>query len=1486
MTLLNMSFYGAVIILTILIIRAFTLHKLPKKTFLILWAVALVRLLVPFEIVSDLSLYSLLPEALIPKEQADNSTQNAENPYAPFEHYYDYLEHKQQTVITGESNGPVFLPTDLPDGEVVLLPDVDEEVLPAIGNTGQEPSDTSITIQELWSNLRPHLPFFWGIGALLCGIFFLISYLRCRLEFSTSLPVTEDYATKWLSNHPLKRTITFRQSDKISAPLTYGIFCPVILMPKKTDWNNVSQLDFVLYHEFTHIRRFDLLAKLVMIVAVCLHWFNPLVWIMYFFFNRDLELSCDDCVVKHFGVENSAYANTLIGMEEQKNFSTPLCNHFSKNAIEERITAIMKSKKTTIGMMIAAVVIVLIVVITLTTGRKDEDAASNLTPTPSEDSDSSVMMEYKEVLTPRIQEYLTMMNSCFLNNPPIAGEAALGNAVSIAGNTGFYPVDEEVFPSYDALIGYVKGICTEKHADELCRRYWLLDLNVLPNIGVLSGKAYTKQFQSTTYPKHFEITDIKENIKKYDDTTLSATFRFTEGTNPYYWGVLTFAKQDDTWYVSNVTLHRHPMDVSPTPTMSPDEYRELPPPWKTDEYEQEVTTLCQEQFSRYIKMQHEFFYTNLQISSGWLSSDDMITINGNGGYTKVLDERFPTLQSVIDYMETICTPDYAEYLRNQNWHMDTQTPTLAELDGELYTQCYDGILFGESYRFAPINTTGPDTCTLSYEAYIDIPSNKTESGTVTFLYTDGSWHVSNHTYTRHHDFLDGLDIQIMADLFSKYRTMWIELFNSNLECGYSSNPSPESVTINGISGYYKVLDERFPTMQNLIDYMETIYTPEFAAELRKKYYLTADSDYPLLTEMDGVLYTQVYHSSTNGYSQEFKFTDLQHDGSGTATVSYQTDGTNYPNIVEIGTITFRVMERGGWRLADLDYSYKNIATEGIFEDTPASPPTTTGPDWYDAVSELMHGNTPKNTTKAEQSFHANHGDLKYILPSNENGHVFTISNLVLWEEKNVVLKDVSLDLSPYTTRFIWRENGIYYNEPDGEIYVVFSPTLDEAKGGIGTVEYQVLLATIPQVGSENYTIRCYGNPESPLDLGGSHTYGTTKIDNLIYLGESRHGDTFYTIDTNTGKLTSLSYVNDALYAQAKSYLTECGLGTEFALSSHVVCKTKGCTVFSADISYSVDNSPTYFTVYHAYIGSELLGKVIFQHLIPFYDTINESHVNAMYISMDDVVQMAKEQFTAFYDSKSYTQPYKITSIHMTSFESIEVEFLLSESGSFDIYTEGEVKFTYDFQKELWDVSSFRETPPDYLTSFLEFPELAAEDVVVTGKDWCLTFLDETELPRFQDLMTAGGKLSTELIDDRFPEEGSHYIITLDGIGYYFYSNSAPKDNHHAWNVYLLSPDYPLSGGVKVGMTEQELLALYPDLAKTTLSGDDPAFNGAYGSDWFAFRNDQFPESFLKEYEYAYVAYLDKERDGLPVCIAFLMANGQVSAITEYMPTAN
>lgn len=1738
MTLLKMSFYGAVIILAVLIIRAFTLHKLPKKTFLILWAVALVRLLIPFEISSGLSLYSLLPE--VPEELSLTEAEkpfvpDPANPYEPFENYADYLkEHgnsqipEDDTIIVGQDNtGAIYLPKDNLAADAIPLPDVDTDANYADGivlpeqeaGSGTQAVSLSMSerLQALWQSSIPYLPGLWLTGALLCAVFFLVSYVRCLREFRTSLPVTEEYATEWLKQHPLKRSISIRQSDKISAPLTYGMFHPVILMPKKTDWSNFTQLDYVLYHEFTHIRRFDLLAKLVMIAALCLHWFNPLVWLMYFFFNRDLELSCDDCVVKHFKESKADYAGTLIGMEEKKNYSAPLCNHFSKNAIEERIVAIMKSKKTTLGMMIAAVVIIIIVVITLTTGRKDEDTVATITPTAAPTVTESVTLTPNPTDTPAPtntakptpppgkEDYYPEWNYTYRDKESLAdfqyssstisptdgydfeitslvstaGKNVLANVTinleEYAGNTAWWCLaafydgaDNNVYLEFvpaagveDAPSGILHVTIPVKNPDEYtvhpagdfhaqkASAFWFGEIckiqdKVYFNTRTCDGSLWAYDISTG------EMTDLTYVNEKMLELARELCADFGWEHDPAIWhtvgwhsydGIITYkadvCKEMDlgTFYLLRVYYKDGQfLDYSYAYKGA----QEAPPT------QEELNTQLQELFFRYQDMQKEFFYTNLKVASD-ISANDWVTINGTGGYTKVLDERFPTLRSVFDYMETICTPQFAMYLRDKNWKLSTTEPVVTEHNGMLYTQCYDGVTLGESYRFFPVNYDNPNSCTLSYEAYLGIPSNKTESGTIYFEYTDGSWHVSNHSYTYYHNYIDDLDLDLFSELYENYRTLQHELFYGSLDCTAHSYTESEEVTINGVDNYYKVTDERFPTLQSVIDYMETICTPDFAKELRKEY-LGMESGYPVLAEANGALYTQFFVSTSNEPAS-FRFTDATIVDSNRVRVGYQGYQNSLINVRVSGTIDFvndngwhidSITTNGGnpyfnayngeklqilkcketdsgspnycndiifyradenetiedvliamktvileslmvpsddrpftvtnydvtveqpyqqidmfaWQLPGLTgyYSYEGtdmvdfetkqqegvLDAEGrvpffaqgsdevfyfilleqngvyrlqredaatamlngkltyhnpVYEELPSSGnrPTTGGPDWFNAVSELMNGNMPNHTTKAEQSFDSNHGDLKCTQPSNENGHVFTISNLVLWEEKNVVLKNVSLDLSTYTTSFIWRENGIYYDEPSGEIYVVFSPTLDEAQGGTGMVEYQVLLATIPQVGSENYTIRCYGNPDSSLNLGGYYTYRTTKIDNLIYLGESRHGDSFYTIDTNTMVLESLSYVNRALYTQAESYLAQCGFGTEFALSSQVVCKTGDYTVFSADVSYSFDNSPTYFTVYHAYEGSELAGKVIYRHQIPFYDTLNESHESAMYITMDDVVTLAKAQMEHFYSTKNYSQPYEITSIHMTSVDTIEVKFLIPESKSFDIYTEATVDFTYDFTKEVWNVSYFKEIPPDYLSNVAAFPHLAATEVTVTGWNYgngslVLTYLDEAALPRYQELANAGAVSAVEESD--YLNVGRWYTLSLNGISYFFYRENAPVNNDEAFAIAITSPDYPLSGGAKVGMTIEELLTLYPALAKSPLVNEDPVFEAQYGPSMYGFRADQFPPAFLKEYEYAYIALTEKDYPGLPICIAFLIKNGVVSAITEYMPTAN
>ncbi len=311
MSLLQMSFLGTVIILLIVVLRAVLINRLPKKTFLILWWIALIRLLVPFSIKSVTSIYSLL-----------QSIYSDINP----------VRTAQTTTF-----------------------------LPIHGNMPEIANGLSEAMVQRTESISI-LSVIWLAGLLLCFGFFAVSYIKCYREFRFSLPVENDILEAWKEKHPLKRSLSIRQIETIAAPLSYGVIRPVILMPKNTEWKNIYQLRYVLEHEYVHIRRLDMLTKLIMIAAVCIHWFNPLVWVMYILFNRDLELSCDETVVRRFGMDiKSVYATALISMEEKKSGLTPLCNSFSKNAIEERIRAIMKIKKTSKFAVIISVVLVICV---------------------------------------------------------------------------------------------------------------------------------------------------------------------------------------------------------------------------------------------------------------------------------------------------------------------------------------------------------------------------------------------------------------------------------------------------------------------------------------------------------------------------------------------------------------------------------------------------------------------------------------------------------------------------------------------------------------------------------------------------------------------------------------------------------------------------------------------------------------------------------------------------------------------------------------------------------------------------------------------------------------------------------------------------------------------------------------------------------------------------------------------------------------------
>lgn len=179
---------------------------------------------------------------------------------------------------------------------------------------------------------------------------FLLAHFRSRRVFREAVPCTDRTVLQTVKSGS-KRQIRVRVSDRILAPLTCGLFRPTILLPK-TMTETGEDLELILAHELTHIRRGDLFYKLLLVGAVSLGWLNPLAWVMLILANRDLEFACDEAVLKKYPARRAEYARMLIRAEERKN--NIFAAAFSGNAVKERIERIMKLKKTTVFGAIAA----------------------------------------------------------------------------------------------------------------------------------------------------------------------------------------------------------------------------------------------------------------------------------------------------------------------------------------------------------------------------------------------------------------------------------------------------------------------------------------------------------------------------------------------------------------------------------------------------------------------------------------------------------------------------------------------------------------------------------------------------------------------------------------------------------------------------------------------------------------------------------------------------------------------------------------------------------------------------------------------------------------------------------------------------------------------------------------------------------------------------------------------------------------------------
>lgn len=353
MNLVEMSVCGGIMILAVLLLRLLFLERLPKKMFLFLWGIVLLRLLVPFEIASPVSIYNLIPQEFRVVRQEEQCQQIDEE--QPSQSTQSSLVEEADTA---EKNSAAER------ADATIKNSTEEKTDTAEKNSTAEKTDTAVKnniVENVWKTI-------YFAGAEVCFAWFAVSYGRSLRQFATAVPVTGLDVEKWLAEHKCARKISIRRTGAVDTPLTYGLRKPVILLPKNLDLTEKATIEYVLEHEYTHIRRFDQLYKFIMVLAVCIHWWNPLVWLMLYFFNRDIELSCDERVIGHGGTEEKkAYAMALLRMEERRPRSETFCSSFSRNPNEERILAVIRMKKQTRKTVAAMVLVVAVFAVTFAT---------------------------------------------------------------------------------------------------------------------------------------------------------------------------------------------------------------------------------------------------------------------------------------------------------------------------------------------------------------------------------------------------------------------------------------------------------------------------------------------------------------------------------------------------------------------------------------------------------------------------------------------------------------------------------------------------------------------------------------------------------------------------------------------------------------------------------------------------------------------------------------------------------------------------------------------------------------------------------------------------------------------------------------------------------------------------------------------------------------------------------------------------------------
>ena len=303
-TVLNMSMTGSVVILLVMLSR-FLLKRAPKIFSYALWSVVLFRLLCPVALTAPVSVLN----ALEPEVQEASETTSVV--------YFLPAEVRQASDFT-------FVPAEKQSGTDSVQ----------AGESEHPHLDLMMAASYVWIT---------GSGIMI--LYSVIQYIRLRGKLVGAM---------------VYRGNVYR-ADYIDTPFVMGIFSPKIYLPSDVPMN---ERKYIIAHERHHIRRCDHIIKLLAYFALCIHWFNPLVWAAFILAGKDMEMSCDEAVIRKMGSQIRAdYSASLLSLATHKKIIAGMPLAFGEGDTKGRVMNMAKWKKPKLWVSVICLLLCTIILV-------------------------------------------------------------------------------------------------------------------------------------------------------------------------------------------------------------------------------------------------------------------------------------------------------------------------------------------------------------------------------------------------------------------------------------------------------------------------------------------------------------------------------------------------------------------------------------------------------------------------------------------------------------------------------------------------------------------------------------------------------------------------------------------------------------------------------------------------------------------------------------------------------------------------------------------------------------------------------------------------------------------------------------------------------------------------------------------------------------------------------------------------------------------